>query len=399
VVEDGRQALPRPPRRVPVGAGVLTQMQTPAPRTPRRGPRSPWKFGRFLAGLLVVLLILGAGASAGWVIRAQSLKIDTAKVLDLAGPGVVRVLATTCAGNGEASGVVIGDGLVLTAASAMRQSLSMAIVTPDGRIRRANLLGTSADGVAVLRMIGRLDEDPVPLAPTDPDRKAERAHIGYTAAGRQAIQKVGTTDRPRPLTEIMNTAKLGGPVVDKSGQVVGLVVGETAATASIVPVGRLREYVVPNAPALTPEPGGTCELSRGPQTPVVPELLVSKTELALEVQKLLGAYLTLMNRHDFGGLRTDYYSRRLVGALSEKRDRDSHQTTYFFGARITEVTTNAQGVNARMMFTVLFSPNASGAKGQTCNRLDVRYRLVRERHRLKVDQGSSVNLAQSCDTD
>ncbi|MEV0797446.1 serine protease [Kribbella sp. NPDC050281] len=398
-MEDGRHALPRPPRRVPVGAGVLTQLQIPIPRAPRRRRRPPRKFGRFLAGLLVVLLILGAGASAGWLIRAQSLKIDTAKVLDLAGPGVVRVLATTCAGNGEASGVVIGAGLVLTAASAMKQSLSMAIVTPDGRIRRANLLGTSADGVAVLRMIGRLDDDPVSLAPTDPDRKAERAHIGYTAAGRQAVQKVGTTDRPRALTEIMNTAKLGGPVLDKSGQVVGLVVGDTAATASIVPVARLREYVVPNAPALTPEPGGTCDRSRGPQTPIVPELLVSKTKLAIEAQGLLGTYLTLMNQHDFSGLRTAYYSKRLLGALSEKRDRDSHQTTYFFGARITEVTTNALGVNVRMMFTVLFSPNSSGAKGQTCNRLDVRYRVVREGNRLKVDQGSSVNLPQSCDTD
>ena len=62
-------------------------------------------------------------------------------------------------------------------------------MTPDGRVRRANLLGTSADGVAVLRLIGRLDGEPVPLAPPSPDPKAERALIGYTAAGEHVTSR------------------------------------------------------------------------------------------------------------------------------------------------------------------------------------------------------------------
>jgi len=374
---------------------VLTQLQP----SPSPGPRRrPWKFGRFLAGFVVVLLILAAGASAGWWIRAASLRVDTAKLLDTSGHAVVRVLATTCEGTGEASGVLIDDGVILTAASAIKQPLSIAIVTSDNRIRRANLLGSSADGVAVLRMIGRLDDDPLPLSAADPDPKAERALIGYTAAGKQAIQSVGTTDRPRALSEVMNPAKLGGPVLGRSGEVIGLVVGDTIAASSVVPAAKLRQYVVPSGPALTPEPGGACERSRGPQTAIVPELLVSPTPLAMEAQRLLGTYLTLMNRHDFGPLRS-FYSKRLLGALSENRDRENHQTSYFFGARITEVTSYEHGVNARMMFTVLFSPNADGAKGQTCNRLDIRYRLVRQGNQLKVDQGSTVTLAQGCDTD
>ena len=43
---------------------------------------------------------------------------------------MVRVLATTCAGTGEATGVLIDDGRILTAASAIKQPLSIAIVTP-----------------------------------------------------------------------------------------------------------------------------------------------------------------------------------------------------------------------------------------------------------------------------
>ena len=53
-MEDGE--LPRPPRRVPAGAGTLTQLQTTTPRAPEPPPRQPWIFGRILAGFLVVLL-------------------------------------------------------------------------------------------------------------------------------------------------------------------------------------------------------------------------------------------------------------------------------------------------------------------------------------------------------
>jgi hypothetical protein len=399
VVDDGRQ-LPRPPRRVPAGAGTLTQLQTSTPRTPPPPPRQPWKFGRFLTGFVVVLLILAAGASAGWYVRAQSLEIDTEKVLDAVEPGVVRVLATTCEGTGEASGVLIGDGLILTAASAIRQPLSIAIVTEDGRVRRANPLGTSADGVAVLRLIGRLDYEPVPLAPANPDPKAERALLGYTAAGALTSRSVGTAEQPQALSSWMNQAKLGGPIVDKAGQVVGLVTGETVPASAIVPLEKLRAYVVPRSAGIIPEAGGTCDRSRGPQNATVPELLVASTPLAVESQKLLGNYLTLLNRHDFAGLRQQVYSRRLLRGYSEDKDRRSHETSYFFGAKITEVTRYAvDGANVRMTFTVLFSPNANGAKGQTCNRLDLRYRLVRDDGRLRLDQGTSVADAQSCDAD
>jgi len=399
VVEDGRQ-LPRPPRRVPSAAGTLTQLQTSTPRTPPPPPRQPWRFGWFLAGFIVVLLILGAGASAGWYVRAQSLRIDTEEILDAVKPGVVRVLATTCAGTGEATGVLLEDGLILTAASAIKQPLSIAIVTEDGRVRRANPLGSSADGVAVLRLIGRLDNAPLPLAPANPDPKAERALLGYTSAGQLTSRSVGTTERPQALSSVMNSAKIGGPIIDKAGQVVGLVTGDTVEASTIVPLEKLKTYAAPRDAGITPEPGGTCERSRGPQNAMIPDLLVASTPLAVESQKLLGNYLTLLNRHDFAGLRQQVYSKRLLGGYSEEKDRNSHQTSYFFGAKITEVSRYAtNGANVRMTFTVLFSPNANGAEGQTCNRLDLRYRLVRNGGQLRFDQGTSVADALSCDTD
>ncbi|MFG1816691.1 serine protease [Kribbella sp. NPDC049174] len=399
-MEDGKP-LPRPPRRVPAGAATLTQLQTSTPRTaPQPPPRQPWKFGRFLAGFVVVLLILAAGASAGWYVRAESLRLDTEKVLEAVRPGVVRVLATTCEGTGEATGVLIGDNKILTAASALRQPLSIAIVTEDGRVRRANQLGSSADGVAVLQMIGRLDTETVPLAAANPDPKAERALIGYTAAGQLTSRSVGTTARPQALSSWMNQAKLGGPIVDESGQVVGLVTGDTVPTSTIVPLDKLQNYAAPKSVGLTPEAAGTCERSRGPQNAMLPELLVAATPLAVESQKVLGNYLTLENRHDFPAVRQQVYSKAMARGYSESRDRDSHQTSYFFGAKIIEVTRfGADGANVRMTYDVLFSPNAKGANGGTCNQLDVRYRLIREGGQLRLSGGKEVVPARTCDSD
>jgi hypothetical protein len=230
---DGRE-LPRPPRRVPAGAGSLTQLQTSTPRTPEP-PRQPWIFGRILAGFLILLLIVAGGATAGWFVRAQSLKIDTPQVLE---------------------------------------------------------------------------------------------SVGITA-----------------------------------------------------------------------EADRVCARSRGPQTGIVPELQVASTPLAVDAQKLLGTYLTLENRHDFEGLQA-LYSKRLAKTLTVDRDRESHQTSYFFGGKLVEVTrSGVDGANARMTFTVLFSPNAKGSGGRPCNRLDLRYRLIRERGKLVIDQATSMVPAQSCDTD
>lgn len=307
------------------------------------------------------------------------------------------MLATTCEGSGEASGVLLENGIVLTAASAVKTPLSIVIVTPDNQIRQANLLGTSADGVAVLRMIGQLEDEPIPLATADPDPKSELAQIGYTAAGQQRIQPVGTTERPRALSEVMNAAKLGGPVVDKDGQVVGLVVGDTVQAATIIGLAKLRAYTAPKPVGLTVEAGGKCARSRGPQSPVVPELQVASTPLAVEAQRMLGDYLTLENRHDFTALQA-VYSKYRKKSMSPTRDRDSHQTSYFFDPKITGVSAyGADGAYARMTFNVLFSPDVKGAGGLNCRRFDQRYRLVREGGKLVMDGVEMVLPGQACD--
>ena len=410
---EGRE-LPRPPRRIPTGTEAHTQLETSTPSDPQPPPRPPWIFGRILAGFIVLLIIVACGAATGWWIRSQSVDPTTPEVIDAAGPevtdpvgpevvktagpAVVRVLATTCAGTGEATGVLLDEGVILTATSAIRQPLSIVIVTPDNKIRRANLLGNSADGVAVMKLVGSLDTTPLPLADGDLDPKAGRALIGYTAAGKQTMQSIGTTDAPTQLSSVMNATKLGGPVVDSSGRVVGVVVGDTVPESAIVGADKLRGYVAPGSTGITPKLG-TCARSRGPQSAIVPELQVARTPLSLEVQRLLGSFLTLENRHDFEAVQA-LYSKRLARSLTVTRDRQGHQTSYFFGAKVTEVNRSAKnGAFARVSLNVLFSPIATGASGQTCNRLDYRYELVRQGGKLVIDRAVPMSKSQACESE
>ncbi|MFF1821349.1 serine protease [Kribbella sp. NPDC058245] len=391
MVHDGRPG-PRPPRRVPAGAPPLTQLQPPVRRTPPP-QRRPWLYGRFLAGLMVFLLVVAGGAAAGWFIRQDRLSIDTAKTLAAGSKSVVRVLATTCSGTGEGTGTIVGDGLILTAGVVVQEAKGVAVVTSDGAVWRANVL-SAGDGIALLRVIGRTPQPPLTLATGTPDAQAERALFGYTQSGELVVQQVGSVRRPRSLGEVMNTAKLGGPVVAKSGHVVGMVTGTSAADSRIAPVEALRPFVAQEG-GVAAAVGG-CEESKGPQGAVTPELQVAATTLATQAQKFLANYLVLQNRHDFVGVRK-YYSPRLIGALSTEQDRLSHQTTYFFNPTVTEVTENADtSVNVRVSFVALFAPTAHKSGGQTCNRLDTRYKLVRSGTALLLDQSKPAVDPQPC---
>jgi hypothetical protein len=414
MADDGRRDLPRPPRRIPSWAsadetsGPRTTIQPRAnpstvqtvPNGPPYGPNGspvPTRLRfRFLIPLVVFVLVVGAGA--GWLVREQSLSLDTDEILQTSGRTVVRVLATTCGGSGQAAGVLLGDGIVLTAASAIRQPVSVGFLTSDGRVRRANVLGVNTDGIAVLRMIGRLDNPTAILAPKLPDQQADRAIIGYDAGGDQFAQQAGTTEKPRKLTEILGGGSLGAPMFDPRGRMIGLVTGDTVASSKVVPLDALRQYAGTGAPII-PEPVGTCQ-ARGPQAPVEPDLSVANTPLAGEVQQTLGAYLDALNKHDFVAMGKTY-SDRLAKTGSPAVDAQKHATSYAFDAVITEVSAAGgdNNANARMTFTVLFSPRNVGAGGQYCARFDLRYTLIREQQRLRIDNAVSMSSDQSCDTD
>jgi hypothetical protein len=355
-------------------------------------PKFRW---RFVWPLVVFVLVLGA--AAGWLVREYTLSLDPADVQRVAGPAVVRVLATTCEGTGQASGVLLPSGIVLTATSAIRSPISVAILTQDGKVRRADVKGSTRDGVAVLAVAGPRNLPTAPFASELPDPSAERALVGYGLNGEQTVARAGTAKQPVKLTGLVDAGALGAPLVDREGQVIGLFTGNTVASGNIV--ARAQLPAGPDAEGLVPVPTKVCS-ARGPQSPVEPDLAVANTPLAGEVETALADYLNALNQHDFVAMQSTYASR-LRQRSSAEVDARKHGTSYAFGAVIEKVTAfgTANDADAEMTFTVLFSPNSTQANGQTCARLRIKYHLIREQQRLRIDGASTQANRPGCDTD
>jgi hypothetical protein len=274
----------------------------------------------------------------------------------------------------------------------------VAIVTQDGKVRRATVRGVDRNGVAVLAMAGPADKPTATFAPKLPDAAADRALVGFELNGKQVARQLGTATQPTDLTEIVDGGALGAPVVDKHGRVIGLLAGETIATSEIVGLDELRRLGGGEA-TLTPQKLGTCP-ARGPQSPVEPALAVANTPLAGEVREILGRYLDTLNRHDFVAMQATY-SDSLRARSDPAEEAKKHVTSYAFRP-VIEAVTAAGGDNnadAVLSFTVLFSPDSTGADGHTCGRLRIRYHLVREQQQLRIGSASTQENKPGCDTD
>ncbi len=155
----------------------------------------------------------------------------TTEVIEKVGGSVVGVGT----GWGLGSGVVVGEGLVLTNAHNVRGS-EVAVTFSDGRRVVASVAGVDVDGdLAVLaadtagsRPIGWGDGDVAPGTPVfalaNPGGRGLRVTLGLVTASGQAFRGprgrriTGSLEHTAPLAK----GSSGGPVVDGAGRFVGV---------------------------------------------------------------------------------------------------------------------------------------------------------------------------------
>ncbi|BCB91570.1 S1C family serine protease [Phytohabitans suffuscus] len=166
--------------------------------------------------------------------------LSAAQVAAEVTPSVVTVLADTAGGSAEGSGVVLSaDGLVLTNNHVVESASRVRVSLADGRTLDATVAGADADAdLAVLRVSGASDLTPATLGRSadlrvgdavlaigSPLGLAGTVTAGIVSAVDRTIQDGGTsltgliqTDAP------VNPGSSGGPLVDSTGQVVGITV-------------------------------------------------------------------------------------------------------------------------------------------------------------------------------
>ena len=322
--EHGDDQRPRPPRRVPPGAGG-TVIEAPAEhgaaQAPARRPPRAWYL------LPLVLALIAAGAGAGWLVREQqesaanpapSLSPSPTATIDLLAkvrPSVVQVLATTCQGTGQAAGIVLGPDLVLTAAAAVAGQVSTAVrlddKSPDGAVRTAQVDGVSADGLALLRVATGLGGVPATAAPAG---AAPSALIRYDGLGRQVIDQLTGDSLTEQLRQVGGLGPLGAPAFDPQGRVTGIVTGHDTTDARLIGADTFDRFRG-SSPSLIASPAGECDSPSGPRGQLTPALVASPTELAKQVQVTMATFLNAINRHEFQVARSLY-----AGPLKQ-RDR------------------------------------------------------------------------------
>ncbi|GAB97916.1 S1-C subfamily serine protease [Kineosphaera limosa] len=157
-------------------------------------------------------------------------------------PQLVRIATAGCGGpTGMGSGFVVGPDLIVTAAHVIDEAVQVNGILDDGPVVPLSVVGAdSTRDVALLRSAEPLKQDGLQLADAHPSSGTELAIIGYplstynlhistgivSGLGEPVTYPDGQVVSPVFQTDAAtNGGNSGGPVVDRSGTVIGLVSG------------------------------------------------------------------------------------------------------------------------------------------------------------------------------
>jgi putative serine protease PepD len=252
------------------------------PAGPRRRRRRPWRRLRTLAvpvlsGMIGAALCVGVFALAGGLDRTADRVVERvanppaydlaapdgiAQLAAAVAPSIVALRATTPTGDRFGSGVVFrSDGHVLTNFHLVDGASSIEVTCADGRSWAARPAGTDAESdLAVLTMTGSMVMEPAVLGTARSLKVGQTAIVVGAPAGPQASPSVtagviaGLGEvvevAGHPLYDMISTDAMigprasGGPLVDRTGAVVGITTRTGAGDDSlglVVPIDLARK--------------------------------------------------------------------------------------------------------------------------------------------------------------
>jgi TonB family protein len=215
--------------------------------------------------------------------KAQSL--DLPKLANRVQPAVILVTVFDSSGKllrTETGFFISDDGRFVTTARAIENGVNAVAKTADGGIY--NVAGIFASSAPLDLAILKADVKRVPFLPLSKNAKTEvGAHVGVIGsalAGSEGALWEGAIAAKQPESQSdrleiampMSASSAGSPVVDKSGEVVGIVAsaGEKTIVTSSSAVTSLQSQIAPDAPARWAK---TSETSPSPRPTPKPRLV------------------------------------------------------------------------------------------------------------------------------
>lgn len=286
--------------------------------------------------------------------------VDWPDVLDDVRSGVVQVVASACEGSYTGSGFLVDDDLVFTAAHVVDGAESTGVVTADG-VEDATVIGFDRTGdLALLRLRTSVPGHIFKFGQTAPRQGEEILGLGFplesqaVVATEGRISSVGVSVATESFSRDdmlqtdagLNPGNSGGPIVTRSGDVVGVVsagldganvtnwaVPGTAAAEKLA-AWRAASTPITFAPcvAAVPSPGGS--------------LITVDTDDpgATEVAALLDHHGQAINAHDADEAFADFTPKmqEYLGGDSGAWAAGLDSVTWVHG-RVVAVETRADG--------------------------------------------------------
>lgn len=230
-------------------------------------------------GLIAVTFLVASPAARASTLAA--LEAEQEALFDRVAPGVVVVSA----GGLVSAGFAVAPGLVLTAAHAVAGAREVTVTLRDGRAARATVAEVAPDGLDVALLRIALSPPPLPIAAGAALRAGSVvAAIGHPDGSRWTLATGLVAQDPADgkdpsllrLQLPLRAGASGGPVVDRSGRVVAIVVSGEAQTsvAFAVRIGAALRSVGAPVPRPSAEPAdgraGGARASLDGSTPASP---------------------------------------------------------------------------------------------------------------------------------
>ena len=312
--------------------------------------------------------------------------------------GVLRILATTCEGDGIGTGFLIGQRTLATAAHVVEGADGLAVTVGDDSYG-AEVIGIDpVTDLALVRLDAPVQGHIFDFASEDPTPGTDVAAIGFPLNEPKTLT-VGTVsglDRTIDIDGVprsgllqtdtaVNPGNSGGPLVTSQGEVVGVVdalrlnsQGISYAVQVSVAAPALQQGVGMEEPA-----PAVCGSPQAPdQLSVAPRLMVPPDPTASAVRTTLREYYNSINEGDYyrvleqyaPGYRENFTAEELARGLA---------TSFDFDVTIRDVTQTAAGAQAWVTFTSVQSPRF-GPENESCTRWSLDYDFTRVGDRLLI---------------
>lgn len=351
---------------------------------------------------------------------------DWSQVLADVRQSVVRLSVTACAGDpGMGSGFIVGDDLVLTAAHVVAGARTVSVQTNTGKLLTAEpvALDMAAD-TALLKTDQALGAEAMTMSDKEPFQGSALATLGFplwandlsisqgivSGLGKsidyddQHVDNVFTTDAAT------NGGNSGGPVINHSGVVIGLVSGgrdwDTEDVSSRRPVQGIN-YIVPSTEFVTrlqewrdqtTSPADPCDQDVEPPVAVDFTLemnVVSRHADAGDIAQTLFNHGDGINNGSYASAWTLFTPAMQVKLGTLDTWSPGVTSSYWKALEVSDV--NRTGDTAIAETTLWTEQNAEdGPDGQTCSIWLINYTMQLVEGQWLIDEAKTRTAPSAC---